>query len=327
MNYWMTTHWPPKESEQDEVAGGVWLPDGRESAGQDLTAGDRVVIYQTRSGPVELRRTPEGKEKKIRCVNGAEGIIAITKVKGPLLANGRPDPTTYLGRQKAIWWRWFAPVEILTRTGFVPRAEVNNALGYKPGWSLFGFGDRHSGLKRLSEQEYQILADQLNGFTPILLPEPQPASGQSCGIGGGVESTAHRLLKEYVASNPAAALGEPGLKTLAVEYEFGTGDRADCVLSDVNTLIVGVEIEVVVGDTQLAGFLQAIKYRYMLEPLTKRLRGDSRAFLVAHEISKGMRDLCRSYQVEYFVIEKQTVDTWAAGRTAAPRSLPNNGVP
>jgi hypothetical protein len=101
----MTTHWPPPESEQGEVADGVWLPDGRESAGRDLTAGDRVIIYQTRSGPVQLLRTPDGKEKKIRCVNGAEGIIAITMVKDPLLANGRPDPTTYLGRQNPIWWR------------------------------------------------------------------------------------------------------------------------------------------------------------------------------------------------------------------------------
>lgn len=312
MNYWMTTHWPPPESEQDEP--GVWLPDGRESAGRDLTNGDRVLIYQARSGPVELLRTPDGGEKRIRRGRGVEGIIAITMVNGPLLANGRPDPTSYLGRHEPIWWRWFAPVEVLTRTGFVPRAEVNRALGYVPEWNLHGFGDRHSGLKRLSEQEYQTLADQFNSFTPIRLPIAQPAGGQSFGSGGGVESTAHRLLKEYVASNPATVLGEPGLKTLKVEYPFVTGDRADCVLSDSNSRIVGVEIEVSVADTQLAGFLQAIKYRYMLEPLTKRLRGDSRAFLVAYEISKEVRDLCSRYQVECFVIARQAVDTWAEGR-------------
>ena len=75
----------------------------------------------------------------------------------------------------------------------------------------------------------------------------------------------HLNLKNYVASNPAVALNESGLQLLGVEYKFPTNDRADIVLVDRHNRIVGVEIEPAVGDTDWAGPLQAIKYRYMLE--------------------------------------------------------------
>jgi hypothetical protein len=274
-----------------------------------MKPGDLVLIYQARSGPSEIVHTTEGKEKRIGRLKGAEGIIAIALVTGPLTANGEADPTHYVGR-KTIWWRWVAPIRILTRTGFVPRTEVNRALHNVEHWNLHGFGDRHSGLKKLTEQEYQLLADQFASHTPIVLPTPESSHAHPVG-GCGIESEDHRLLKEYVAANPHKNLGEAGLKTLSIEYDFGTGDRADCVLSDAHARIIGVEVEVTVGDTELVGFLQAIKYRYMLEPLTKREPGDSRAFLIAYEISGKMKELCRAYGVECFVVPKNVVKAWA----------------
>jgi hypothetical protein len=82
-------------------------------------------------------------------------------------------------------------------------------------------------------------------------------------------------LKNFVASNPVTALNEPGLRTLGVEYEFPTKDRADIVLVDQHNRIIGVEIEPSVDNIDLVGPLQAIKYQYMLEcvVISKRLKG------------------------------------------------------
>ncbi|MCE5306812.1 MAG: hypothetical protein LLG20_04150 [Acidobacteriales bacterium] len=317
MNYWLTTHWPPQEDNPSDVAGGVWVPDGREAAGRELRAGDLVLIYQSRSGRTEVRRSPDGTKTILHSIKGAEGIIAIARAEDGLTEDADSHPTTYLDGTE-IWWRWFAPVEVLSRTGFVPRVALNNVLGYAPGYNLRGFGDYHSGLKRLSEQQYNALAEIFRNHNPNVLPPAQPFANNTQGhrYGSGLESDEHRLLKEYVASDPSRVLGEGGLKSLAVEYDFPTGDRADCVFEDAVGRIIGVEIEVAVGDAQLEGALQAIKYRYMLEPLTKRALGDSRAFLVAYAISPGMLRLCNGYVVECFVVNKQEVDTWAADKQA-----------
>jgi hypothetical protein len=65
---------------------------------------------------------------------------------------------------------------------------------------------------------------------------------------GGGEGAVHLNLKNYVNSNPAVALNEPGLRSLGVEYEFPTNGRADVVLVDQHNRIVGVEIEPSVDD-------------------------------------------------------------------------------
>jgi len=323
MSYWLTTHWPPAETDTASRFAprfeGVWLPDGRESAGHALAPGDLVLVYEAKNGPTEVRQTPDGTARKIKRVRGAEGIAAIARVTAELSAGGQPEPTKYANGRE-IWWRWLAPTEILSRTGFVGRSDVNEVLGYRPSWNLHGFGDRHSGLKRVSQGDFQDLEEKFTTSRPISLPIAQTIVSRS-GSGTGIESAAHRLLKEYIAFDPSVALDEAGLKTIDVEYKFGTGDRADCVLADRPGRIIGVEIEVSVGDAQLVGMLQAIKYRYMLEPLTERSPGDSRAFLVAHEISEGMRELCERYSVECFIVSKEIVDRWAATQ-ARPQEHP-----
>jgi hypothetical protein len=51
----------------------------------------------------------------------------------------------------------------------------------------------------------------------------------------------------------------------------------------------------------------------MLEPLTGRQRGDSRAILVAYDISDTMLQRCADYAVECFIIDRPTVERWRAG--------------
>jgi hypothetical protein len=203
-------------------------------------------------------------------------------------------------------------MELLSRSGFVPRLQLNRVLGYKDGCRLRGFGDRHSGLKRITAEEYARLAALFRKGNPVRLP-PSPSTcsiHEIDGNGGTGESDAHRHLKEYIASNPSTILGEPGLRTVALEYLFPTGDRADVVMEDHAGRIVGVEVEVVVGEKQWEGVLQAIKYRYMLEPLTQRHPGDSRAFLVAYDIMPSMKKQCERYGVQCISVDRKRVEDW-----------------
>ncbi len=111
MNYWMTTHWPPNQDEDlsNYVPTGVWLPDGREKAGADIEIGDRVLIYQSKTGRPEIVNR-KGQKVTFRPVQGKEGIIAITEVSSGLEAKGDQKPSKYTYGPD-IWWRWNADTE------------------------------------------------------------------------------------------------------------------------------------------------------------------------------------------------------------------------
>lgn len=273
MNYWLTTQWPPREDNPDLLPSGVWLPDGREAAGNCLREGDLVLIYQSQTGRTEIRRRPDGTQERVRSLVGKGGIIAIGRVCDRL-SEREGSTTTEYENGTSIWWRWWTPIELLSRSGFVPRVELNGILGYDPTYSLRGFGDRKSGLKRIAAQQYHALVDIFRSQRPNVLP-PFRTSVRRGGRREGTEAEGeeHRRLKEYVASNPSEVLGERGMRHLHTEYLFPTGDQADVVLEDHIGRIVGVEVEVSVTDEQNEGMLQAIKYRRMLEPLTEREMG------------------------------------------------------
>ncbi len=151
MNWWVTTHWPPREENPDEIADGLWVPEGREVAGEDVRKGDIVVVYQAKSGRTEVRRQPDGKELLVKNLKGKEGVIAITEAQSSLYALEGSTPEEYTDGSK-IWWRWYTPLRLITRSGFVSRQRLNTILGYAPNYSLHGFGDAKSGLKKISQK-------------------------------------------------------------------------------------------------------------------------------------------------------------------------------
>jgi hypothetical protein len=318
MHYWVTSHWPPHDYETlEESMSGLWLPDGREGAGADFRAGDIVLVYQSKTGRTEIRKRNDGSTVKIKTAEGREGIIGVTSARTDIYALQDSTPTDYTNGT-TLWWRWFASLETISRAGFVSRAEMNTTLGYKENYSARGFGDSHSGLKKITEDQYiHILNIFKSNAPPITTPTtsvlPNP---HNCG-GDGEESDAHRFLKEYVASSPSEILGERGLETVMMEWPFVTGDRADLVLLDMTGRIIGLEVEVDVVSSEDAGLLQAIKYRHMLEPVTKREKGDSRAMLVAYSISDDMKQFCQKYHVEFFEVSRSEVEEWATRHRSA----------
>lgn len=296
MRHWITVHWPLREGDTEDGDSGIWLPDGREAAGKELAPGDHVIVYESRSGRPKVLHHPDGTTSYVRCREGREGVVHYGRVTESLYALSDSEPEEY-SDDTTIWWRWFAPVEILSRSGFMPRSEVALSLGYKPTYNFRGFGTLHSGLLEITQEQYQDVIRKFHDARRLELPSyPIPRGGAA--TGGGGESTAHQNLKRYVAANPSVALREPGLRTIRLEYPFPTGDRADVVLADAYDRVVAVEVEPSVGDADIAGPLQAIKYRFMLEWLSDREPGDSRAILVAHAITPTIRELCRRYGVD-----------------------------
>ncbi|HCS53139.1 hypothetical protein [uncultured Rubinisphaera sp.] len=315
MNYWLTTHWPPYEDEPaHSVAAGVWIPEGRQAAGTDFAPGDFVFIYHPRSGRTLIEPLADGSTRNRRCQTGREGIVAIAKATDSIHAQPDSTPEKYTDGTETLW-RWHAPLKLISTSGFVPSSEVLNALEYKSTYNFRGFGDYHSGLKKLTDCQFNILRDRFSTSVDLKsLDSKSPISGHT--PEGGGESDAHRNLKEYVAANPSIVIGEPNVETVAVERSFPTGDRADIVLRDQFGSIIGLEIELDIPPHDITGPLQAIKYRRMLEMVSGVRHGDGRAILVAHTIPEDVRTICEQYEIECFVVNSADVQAWGAGSIA-----------
>lgn len=152
MNYWITTQWPLEVGETRRFA--VWLPDdGRQNAGQDLEVGDLVHVYESRTGRARLdrqSRLPVTRQK------GTAGLIATIELETRLIEQMDAQRHDYDDGSR-IRWGFRANGRPAIAGGFVPRRLVNLALGYKPDYNLHGFGDQHSGLKRLTDSQYRQL--------------------------------------------------------------------------------------------------------------------------------------------------------------------------
>ncbi|GFE60798.1 hypothetical protein [Geobacter sp. AOG2] len=318
MNYWLTTHWPPYEGDPaDQVSGGVWVPDGREAAATGFAEGDVVFIYHPRSGRTLIETLSDGTERLRRCQKGREGVVAVGIVDSPLKSLDDEPKERYTNGTET-WWRWYAPVTLQSRSGFIPRERLATALGYKSNYNLRGLGEKHSGLKMLTFQEYETLLRLYRESTPTE-PPITITNGTHPPIGGG-EGPQHLALKEYVAAHPSLVLGEPDVTTFAVERGFPTGDRADIVLRDRYGRFIGLEVEVVVGSGDIIGALQAVKYRRMLEMAMGARQDDSRAVLVAHSIATDVKMLCAKYDVECREVPEEHVLAWRAHRELNPEA-------
>ena len=108
------------------------------------------------------------------------------------------------------------------------------------------------------------------------------------------ESTEHKKLKELIITR-RRILGER-LDLWRIEYIFPTNDRADLVLIDTLGRFVVVEVEKEAYDA--VGFMQALKYKYLLAAEKRLAPRRIRAMLVAKKIEQQVRGLCDKYGVE-----------------------------
>lgn len=196
-----------------------------------------------------------------------------------------------------IKWSWHALTKTVSTNGFVDRETVNKVLGYKTKYSLRAFEDKKSGLKKISEQQFNDLLSAFSSKSQLKERAYKPVGNRK-----GGESKAHLDLKNRVAEDPSLVLNEEGLSTYRVEYPFPSGDRADIVLRDRFNRVIGVEVELRQDESRFEGVLQAIKYRFMLAYMFNIDFLNTRAMLVAHEISEELKKSCDKYNVEYFEV-------------------------
>ena len=304
-NYWLTTHWPPEIDTPADFS--VYLYHGTQQVGTDIKRGDRVWIYQSKSGRKVVRENIDGSKEKVKREQGKEGVVALMEVVSKIHDSDRQPEKYEDGSEK--WWRWRADTKLINQSGFIPRIELNPIMGYKLRYNYHVFGDGRSGLKRISMETHEAILETFNQHQP---PETKPITRDSHeyslhGHGKGGEGKIHKALKERIAANPSQVLGENGLSLIKIEYPYPTGDRADLILKNSENQYIAVEVEVGVDLSDISGVLQAIKYSRMYAVECRREFEEVKAYLVAHKISNEVIELCKRYGIETFVINHEAI--------------------
>lgn len=313
MKYWLSAQAPPLEGSPDRQFDCIPLAAGREAAGLELAPGDLVLVYQSKSGRAVRRRDADEAEDWVQTVAGRQGISAVAEVQARVTHDPQIGQTTYADGTE-LRWCWRAPIEAFSTDGYVPLADVNRILGFKPTYNFGGFAYRSSGLREIDASQYWALVEVFQSNAKGVRPPRDPLrSARPVGTGGGEGRL--RLLVDYVASDPSFALREAGLETLAVAHQLPAGDSADVVLEDRAGTVVAVQVDA--EEDHLATIAHACIRRAMLELEMGRRPGQSRAFVVAYSVSQEMRELCGSYDVECFAVDQDLVRSWDGRRTSA----------
>jgi hypothetical protein len=108
-----------------------------------------VLFYETKT------HRPMANGKKHR--QGAEGVVVTGIVSGK--AQTRPPElaiSDYADGTR-VSWAWGVPTRDLDRDGYIPRREICEVLDYSVNYNFRGFGMRRSGVRELTEEQYNEL--------------------------------------------------------------------------------------------------------------------------------------------------------------------------
>lgn len=80
MNYWLTTHWPPRADETERFSNtGAWVADGKQAVLSAIQPGDMLFIYESKSGKTIIEKTADGIQHRVRRKQGQQGVVARPK--------------------------------------------------------------------------------------------------------------------------------------------------------------------------------------------------------------------------------------------------------
>jgi len=157
MRYWFTAHYPPIKARQDTL--NIYVQDKYLSTVRDLRQGDKVFVYEFKHGP-GIRELKGGVEVILRHEPGAQGVICEADVLSELQSRQGYVPEQFIGKGlRNFKWQALTGERHL---GLIPRQRVNELLGYKPGYSFFGFNGGR-GIKEISREQYAALHAELFG--------------------------------------------------------------------------------------------------------------------------------------------------------------------
>ena len=128
-------------------------------------------------------------------------------------------------------------------------------------------------------------------------------------FGAGGESTAHRLLKLYVAGHPTD-FGLSDLAKPSVEHRFATGDRVDVLFENHAPDRTVVEVEIDGEENVCVGIQQAVKYRSLAEVQSRFPLQSSRvrSLVVAYDTDyPRATELAGEYGVDLTSVDRKLV--------------------
>lgn len=298
MKYWVTTQWPHLRTvPRDNPHNGVWVADEDKEVIAPMRSGDLVWIYESQSGRPIIKNRADGEQIRIMHHTGRGGVVTLVEVTAAPIEDSEAEKEVYADGSTS-WWRWKASTKIVNSAGFIPRASLNQILNYKTTNALRGFGTKNSGLMQVSSETHDAIKVAFERSHEER-DEIQLTAGERSLRGGGGEGPAHLALKNAIAQNPSAVLGEEGLILEKLEYAFGaTGDRIDVLLRDRLGRFVAVEVEPACPDDHIAGPLQCMKYRALLAYHFDRRLEEVRTFLVTHELSNKVKEKSERFGIE-----------------------------
>ena len=155
--YCLTVHWPALRSNpQDDSRLHVYIQHRFKDYVSTIEPGDRVLFYESGSGPPKL---VNGKWEKRR--SGRQAVVCDARVARELELRPDYEPEEFNGR--VMDFRWQALTDPNDRRDlFVPRALVNERLGYETSYTFQGF-NAGRGILLLQPEQYAALA---GGATP-----------------------------------------------------------------------------------------------------------------------------------------------------------------
>lgn len=116
------------------------------------------------------------------------------------------------------------------------------------------------------------------------------------------ESDAHKTIKRYLVENAEVLFGG-GTRLFEEEYTFSSNDRANLVFSLPQRRYLTVEVEVDVGEGDITGLLQAVKYKYMFAVQEGLGYEQVDGLLVARSIHPSVRAACERYGIAWREID------------------------
>jgi hypothetical protein len=247
--------------------------------------GDKLYQKRARSAlPILVRQAEARQPIYYRDLADELGMSNPHNLNYPLGAIG--EALLELGKS---WRQIIPPLQclVINKATGLPGVGVSWAVPGLSGYASMSRGRRQALVdKELADiYVFDRWLDVLKAFglAPMTASLSEPELSLARTRGGPAESDVHRLLKQYVANNPAI-LGLSSVATQAeVEYSFPSGDVVDILFRSRSEWIA---VEVKAANADIAeitrGVFQCVKYGALLKAvlMVQKHQADARAVLI-----------------------------------------------
>jgi hypothetical protein len=152
--FWLTQHYPHPDEPEDDVPWHVFFKQHFKAMGEQLSPGDKVLFYETKSKKPRVKRLRSGATKIVAVRPGRGGVVCAAEVSGRIRLRPLEDSQTDYPDGSHINWAWEVPCGKHVSGNLVPLETVLKTLK-RGNIRILG------GLLELSPDEYEQLYDGL----------------------------------------------------------------------------------------------------------------------------------------------------------------------